>query len=334
MSICAECDARKGGVRMNDEDLKERARLNELLRERILRRMPRPGQLATEIDGLKLTRREAVNQAENCFGTPCVAVIIQGEKCTLIGSREYRYGENQYIVTGVDMPSAFYVVNPRADRPFLAMSLDIDPYLLTQLAADVPPPAHAENRQCRGAAIGEAGPDMLDAFLRLMDVLDRPERREVLAPMIIRELHYLLLIGPQGENLRQLHTLGTRGNQIAQAIAWLKGNYRQTLQVDALARRVHMATSTFHRHFKEVTGLSPLQYHKRLRLYEAQRLMLTEDHTASSASLAVGYESGTQFNREYKRLFGEPPHRDMAQRRFTSPEARPHSSGQPAKRSV
>ena len=232
------------------------------------------------------------------------------------------------------MPSAFYVVNPRADRPFLAASLDIDPYLLTQLAADVPPPAHAENRQCRGAAIGEAGPDMLDAFLRLMDVLDRPERREVLAPMIIRELHYLLLIGPQGENLRQLHTLGTRGNQIAQAIAWLKGNYRQTLQVDALARRVHMATSTFHRHFKEVTGLSPLQYHKRLRLYEAQRLMLTEDHTASSASLAVGYESGTQFNREYKRLFGEPPHRDMAQRRFTSPEARSHCSGQPGKRSV
>lgn len=319
---------------MTEEVLKERWRLNGLLKERILRLMPRPGQLATEIGGLKLTRREAVNQAENCFGTPCVAVIVQGEKCTLIGSREYRYGENQYIVTGVDMPSAFYVVNPRSDKPFLALSLDIDPYLLAQLAADVPSSGHAENRQCRGAAIGEAGPDLLDAFLRLVDVLDRPERRAILAPMIIRELHYLLLIGPQGESLRQLHTLGTRSNQIAQAISWLKDNYRKTLQVDALARHVHMATSTFHRHFKEVTGLSPLQYHKRLRLYEAQRLMLAEDHTASSASVAVGYESGTQFNREYKRLFGEPPHRDMAQRRLASPEARPRRSVQPGKRRV
>lgn len=304
---------------MTEEDRNERARLNALLKERMLRRMPLPGQYATEIEGLKMTRREAVNQAENCLGKPCVAVVVQGEKCAVIGSREYRYGENECIVTGVDMPSMYYIVNPRPDKPFLALSLDIDPYLLAQLAASMSPSAQADNRQCHGAATAEASRDLLDAFLRLVELLDRPERLSVLAPMLIRELHYLLLIGPQGESLRQIHTLGTRSNQIAQAIAWLKDNYRHTLQVDELARRVHMATSTFHRHFKEVTGLSPLQYHKRLRLYEAQRLMLTENHSASSACLAVGYESGTQFNREYKRLFGEPPHRDTSQRRVLIP---------------
>ena len=119
----------------------------------------------------------------------------------------------------------------------------------------------------------------------------------------------------QGEFLRRLNTLGTQSNQISQAITWLRDNYREPLQVDKLAQKVNMATSTFHRHFKEVTTLSPLQFHKRLRLYEAKRLMLTESKDASSASLAVGYESPTQFNREYKRLFGEPPHRDVMRMR-------------------
>ena len=130
--------------------------------------------------------------------------------------------------------------------------------------------------------------------------------------MIIREIHYRMLIGPQGNFLRRFHTFGSQNTQIAQAVSWLRSNYREPLRVEELAHRVNMATSTFHRHFKDVTSLSPLQFHKRLRLFEAQRLMLQEARDAASAGFAVGYESPTQFNREYKRLFGDPPHRNIA----------------------
>ena len=297
-------------------DPMELARTNALLRENVLRRMPEPGNLATEVKGLTFSRRQETNCTACGFGRPSVAIVIQGAKCAVIGTQEYRYGENQYLVAGVDMPNAFYIVNPSAEKPFLSISLNLDGYLLTQLAAEVPPAVSAESRPCQGVSVSDADADLLGAFLRLAALLDKPEQIAVRAPMIIREIHYLLLIGPRGNDLRQLNTLGTQSNQIAQAISWLRDNYKTPLQVEELARKVNMATSTFHRHFKEITGLSPLQYHKRLRLHEAQRLMLTEDQNASSASLSVGYESGTQFNREYKRLFGEPPHRDMSQRRI------------------
>lgn len=300
---------------MTENERSETAKINALLKEKMLRRMPAPGTYPTAVAGFNMTRREEINQSENCFGKPSAAVVIQGAKCTVLGSREYRYGENQYLVTGVDLPSAFYVLNPSSEKPFLALSIELDPYQIAQLAAEVPPPSKSE-APCRGAFVADAEADLLSAFLRLAELLDKPEQIKVRAPMIIRELHYLLLIGPYGGDLRQLNTFGTQSNQVTQAVAWLRTHYRDPLHVDALARRVNMATSTFHRHFKEVTGLSPLQFHKRLRLYEAQRLMLAENHGAGSAALAVGYESATQFNREYKRLFGEPPHRDMSNRRL------------------
>jgi transcriptional regulator GlxA family with amidase domain len=148
---------------------------------------------------------------------------------------------------------------------------------------------------------------MLGAFLRLVEMLDRPERIPALAPSVIREIHYYALTGPLGGSLR----LFTQNNRIAQAISWLRENYREPLRIAALAARVSMAESTFNRHFRTVTGLSPLQFQKRLRLYEAQRLMLTEDKSAETAAYEVGYDSPTQFNREYKRQFGEPPRRDI-----------------------
>lgn len=162
--------------------------------------------------------------------------------------------------------------------------------------------------------MGDADADLLGCFLRLVGLLDKPEQIRIRAPMAIREIHYLLLAGPQGRNLRLLNTLGTQSHQIPRAITWLKEHYKAPFQVEELARRVNMSLSTFHRYFKDITGLSPLQFHKQLRLYEAQRLMLLEDRKASRALTTVGYESETQFNREYKRLFGEPPHRVKLQR--------------------
>lgn len=299
---------------MAEHDHSELARINHLLKKKVLRHLPQPGKCHTSIKGLTLSRREEVNQAESCLGKPSVAVIVQGFKCATIGSIEYKYGEKQCIVTGVDIPSTFHVLKPSAEKPFLAVCLDLDGYLLTQLALEMPS-CKPDYRQCQGVSIADVEPDMLGAFLRLVELLEKPEQIAIRAPMIIRELHYLLLISPQGKDLRQLNTMGTQSNQIAQAINWLKDNYKNPLQVDSLARQVNMATSTFHRHFKDVTGFSPLQFHKQLRLHEAQRLMLAENKDAGNAGLTVGYESATQFNREYKRLFGEPPHRDMNLRR-------------------
>ncbi|MGO9137526.1 MAG: AraC family transcriptional regulator N-terminal domain-containing protein [Syntrophales bacterium] len=291
------------------------ARTNNLLKEKLLRWMPGSGDYPTAIEGLTIFRRDKANQLENCFYKPLVAVIVQGFKRSVIGSEEYRYGENHCLVTGVDMPSVNYVTHASPEQPFLGLFIDLDKYLITQLAAEIPPSSRLGNDSYKGMSVAKVDPDVLSAFLRLAELLGKPDQIPVLAPMIIREIHYRLLIGPQGEHLRMINVHGTQSNQIAKVITWLRGNYKEPLQVDELAKKVNMATSTFHRHFRQVTTLSPLQFQKRLRLYEAQRLMLAENEDAAIAALAVGYESPTQFNREYKRLFGEPPHRHVSQLR-------------------
>jgi len=298
---------------MAEHDRTGLAKTNGLLKEKLLRWMPSPGRYTTAIEGFMISRRHDAKDLENCVYKPLVAVVLQGSKRSVIGSEEYRYGENHCLIIGVDVPSANHVIVASPEKPFLTVTLDLDKYLITQLAAEIPP--KLGNGSYKGMAVAEVDPYVLDAFLRLAELLEKPEQIPVLAPMIIREIHYRLLIGPQGERLRLINTLGTQSNQIAKSITWLRDNYKEPLQVDELARKVNMATSTFHRHFRDVTTLSPLQYQKRLRLYEAQRLMLVEDEDATIAALAVGYESPTQFNREYKRMFGEPPHRHVSQLR-------------------
>ncbi len=300
---------------MNEHDRHEVTRINTQLKEKILHWLPHPGKLDTAIAGLTLIHRTEVNQAENTFGRPSVGIVVQGSKCTVIGSQEFKYGEGQYCVSGVDMPSAFYVIRPSADRPFLSIALELDRYRISRLISEISPQNKTDIGPCHGVLVATVDTHLLDAFLRLVELLEKPEHISFLAPVIIQEIYYMLLTSPLGANLRRLNMPGSPNNHIALAISWLRENYRKPLRVEELAKQVHMATSTFHRHFKDVTGLSPLQFHKRLRLYEAQRLMLFENETASSAGLAVGYESLTQFNREYKRLFGEPPHRDMNRRR-------------------
>ena len=289
----------------------ELARINSQLKEKLLRRMPEPGLYPTAINGFMIARHHDAKEIPNCVYRPLVAVVVQGSKRSVIGSEEYRYGENHCLVVGVDIPSANHVIVASPEQPFLAVALDLDKYLITQLAAEIPPVSRPENDSYRGIAVAMVDPDVLAAFLRLVELLEKPEQIGVLAPMIALEIHYRLLIGPQGERLRTMNTLGTQSNQISRSITWLRDNYKEPLQVDELASKANMATSTFHRHFREVTTLSPLQFQKRLRLYEAQRLMLVENEDATLAALAVGYESPTQFNREYKRLFGEPPHRHI-----------------------
>lgn len=298
---------------MEENDLTKAARSGGLLKEALLRLMPHAGKYPTPIKELWMVRREQPHQTETCFYKPSLSVIVQGAKRSRIGTRDYTYGENQCMIAGVDMPCIFTVTKASAQQPFLAVSLELDKSLLVRLAREIRLPANTGT--AHGVAVTDADPGILDAFLRLFKLLGQTEELPFLAPIIIREIHYRLLIGPQNEYMRRLNTCGTQSNQIAHAVHWIREHYKEPLRIETLAEHVHMATSTFHRHFKEVTSLSPLQFHKYLRLHEAQRLMLTERKDATSASWEVGYESPTQFNREYKRLFGDPPHKSIARLR-------------------
>ena len=284
---------------------------NAKLKELLIRLAPETGKFETELPGLTVFRFDEITKDENCFYDPAIGLVLQGHKHTIIGSEAYQYGEYTCIVNGVDMPSLNNILEASTEKPFLGLSLRIDRVLATELNAEMPAEVSSANPSYSGVSIAMVDPDILDAFLRLVELLDDPAELRVLAPLILREIHFRTLIGPQGGCLRLITTQGTHTSQVAEAITWLRDNYREPIHINKLAQIVNMATSTFHRHFKEVTSLSPLQFQKRLRLYEAQRLMLTADKDATSASLEVGYESPSQFSREYKRLFGEPPHRDI-----------------------
>lgn len=256
-------------------------------------------------------RKDHINfEPGNCFYQPFVSMPVQGFKRSVIGSEEYRYGENHYFIASVDLPTMSYFTKATPEKPFLAINLDLDRQLIRQLVTEVPADIGLKTRSEKGLVVAETDPDILNDFLRLTELLDKPEQIPYLAPLIIREMHVRMLLGPQGTVLRAVNTLDTQSSRISEAIIWLRDNYTKPLQIDELARKAKMATSTFHRAFKQMTTLSPIQYQKRLRLYEAQRLMLVEDYDINRAAFAVGYESPNQFNREYKRLFGEPPHRD------------------------
>jgi AraC-like DNA-binding protein len=244
----------------------------------------------------------------DCFREPCIVLIVQGNKKVFPLEGEYRVKDGWYIAYGMDIPARTHITGATAAKPHLALLLPLDRYILTQLAAGIQP-AEQEQKKYRGVTVGEARSDLLDACVRLVGLADTPERVAVLAPMIIREIHYLLLTGPEGEDFRLLGMYDKPSNQIARSISWLRENYREAFSVNGLAAQVNMSVTSFCRHFSRITGTTPIQYQKRLRLYEAQRLIFTEDRTAEAAAYEVGYESPTQFNREYKRQFGEPPRR-------------------------
>lgn len=289
--------------------------IHETLKASLLKWLPVPSRLETDIKGLALTRYDEKVSAIRCFYNPMVALVVQGFKRSMIGDHEANYGELHCVTVGIDMPGVFHITDASPQAPFLSLSVKLDRRIITQLITEAPSVVTAQEGEVPSVIVDEAGKELLQAFFRLVELLDTPSRIPVLAPMIIREIHYYLLCGSQGKCLRLFNTNGTQANQIAQAISWLRENYTSPLRMEELARYVNMAPSTFNRHFKEVTSLSPLQFQKRLRLYEAERLMLLEGKDAGTAALMVGYESGSQFNREYKRQFGAPPRKDIAKKR-------------------
>jgi AraC-like DNA-binding protein len=270
------------------------------------------GQLATAIPGLSLYRREAPTQPVSHLYEPSICVIAQGVKRVVLGDEVYDYDGQHVLITSVDLPTIVQVTKASRDKPYLSLLLQLDRRALSQLLVESRLPPARLQPSSRGIAIGEATVPLLAAFQRLVALLGEPQDIPILAPMVQREILYRLLMSGQGVLLRQLAVAGSQSQQIARAIGWLKQHFMEPVRIEDLAGRANMSPSTFHHHFRSVTSMSPLQYQKWLRLNEARRLMLTERLDATSAAFQVGYESSSQFSREYRRSFGAPPLRDIA----------------------
>jgi AraC-like DNA-binding protein len=305
-------------ISMRNQDIKqvfENSRLEvtlEALGKSIARWTDNSDRFVTAIPGLTLYRRDEPSQPTSIMYEPRICVIAQGAKRVLLGDDTYVYDAQHFLITSVYLPTFVQIIKASREKPCLGLILKLDQREMSQLMVDSHLPPPCPQQSSRGMATGEVTLPLLNAFQRLIDLLDEPKDIPILAPIIQREIFFRLLVGDQGTRLRQMASAGSQSQQIARAIDWLKGNFTQPLRIDDLATQVHMSRSTFHHHFRALTAMSPLQYQKWLRLNEARRLMLTERLDATTAALQVGYESPSQFSREYGRLFGAPPLRDIA----------------------
>ena len=268
---------------------------------------------STPFPRVGLMRAEAPSSPAGAIYDPVVCFAAQGRKQLMLADRVYAYDPAQYLVVAVDLPVIAAITEASPAAPYLALRLALDPALLASILLEMP---GADGPRAQGIGIAPLEADLLDPVLRLVRLLDHPGEA-ALAPLIEREILYRLLCGPQGGMLRQIALADSRLSQISRAVAWIRENYHRPLRIEALADLTAMSPATLHRHFRAVTALSPLQYQKRIRLHEARRRMLSHEADAQRIGFAVGYDSPSQFSREYARLFGAPPARDAARLRMT-----------------
>lgn len=275
------------------------------------------GDYTTAIPALSLHRRNAPTEPLHCIYTLGLGVVAQGDKQVLLGEEVIDYGPGQSMLTTIDLPVVAHVARASVHEPFLGLMLTLDSRHIVQMASEMEMPLPHRDSAYRRISIETLDKALVEALVRLVELLDEPALIPRLAPLIQQEIIIRLLSGPHGPQLRLLATVGSPSQQIAKAVAWLKQNFTQALKVDDLAARVHMSPSTFRQHFRTITGTSPLQFQKQLRLQEARQLMLSQNIDAGNAGGLVGYESASQFSREYSRLFGAPPQRDVRRMRTT-----------------
>jgi AraC-like DNA-binding protein len=267
------------------------------------------GAFDTAVPGLLLFRASVPSDQRADVYEPSLCVVAQGAKEVLLAGETYRYDSAHSLLVSVDLAVASRVVEASPARPCMVVRVSLDSAVVGELLADGT--AEPSGPPARGIAASPVDPLLLDAVTRFVALLDRPRDIGPLAPLVLREITYRVLDGPQGARLRQIASAGAPAHRIARAIRWLNDHFTDPLQVEALAKHVGLSPSAFHLHFKNVTALSPLQYQKRLRLQEARRLMLGEGIDAAEAAFRVGYESRSQFGREYLRMFGASPRRDV-----------------------
>jgi AraC-like DNA-binding protein len=275
------------------------------------------GPVATDVTGLGLSRRSASSDCYCVAYEPELVVFAQGEKRINVGGTTHVCDGSNFLLTSIDLPVVSQISKASKSEPFLALVLKLEmPVVREILSQDeflVPGMASGT----RGMAVGTTTVELLSACCRLLDLLDKPGDIPFLGSLMQREIIYRVLRSPVGKHLRAIATLGENSNRTAKAVAWLKSNYAKPLHVEELASVAQMGVSTFHHHFRSLTAMSPLQYQKRLRMHAARVRMLTEGMDAASAAFEVGYESASQFNREYSRFFGQPPMRDVKALRFS-----------------
>ncbi|MGD1919721.1 MAG: AraC family transcriptional regulator [Pleurocapsa sp.] len=265
----------------------------------------------TEIDKLEFIRQSDTLTAIRDVSETTLAIVIQGQKKVLLNEEIYHYGTAQYLVISVDLPLCGYATEATPERPYLGFKLTLDPVQLSDIVTQIRSNLLQKENSIPGWFISKAQPSLLDCAVRLTKLLDTPQDIAFLAPAIVREIYYRLLMGEQGEAVRQMATSGSNIQRIAKAIELIKSDLSKPMGIEDLSAQVNMSASSFHRHFKAVTSLSPLQYQKQLRLLKARQLMLAENTDAASTAYQVGYESPSQFSREYSRMFGAPPIQDI-----------------------
>lgn len=284
------------------------------LADRIARLATTDGIHPTTVPSLYLMRYSEPRPCAAVLYEPRLCVVAQGRKIAILAGETYHYDPLHYLVVSMTMPALGQIIEATPEHPYLSLRLDIDMEELRALVLETParPPADLVDRGLYSARASNA---MLDAVLRLMRLLEEPNDLPALAPLLQREIYYRALTGDLGHRLRELVTAGSRSHRIARAVQSLRERFHEPLSIDAMAESLHMSVSSLHHQFKAATSMSPLQFQKHLRLHEARRLMLGEGLEANTAARRVGYESPSQFSREYKRLFGAPPRSEIVQLR-------------------
>jgi AraC-like DNA-binding protein len=273
----------------------------------------------TDVPGLLLTRRTAPTAPASAAYEPSLAVVAQGRKRATLGGNTFIFDPSRYLLTSLDLPVICNVIEASEAVPYLCFVLKLEMPVIRELLSREEIHAPEAATDSPAMATGETTAELLDACCRLMDLLNTPRDIPFLSGLIQREIIYRILRGPEGARLRAIATLGDQSQRTAKAIAWVRANYAKPLRVEDLAKIAGMGVSTLHHHFRGLTALSPLQYQKQLRLHAARERMLMHGLDAASAAFEVGYESASQFNREYSRFFGQPPMRDV--RTLRSPGA-------------
>lgn len=269
------------------------------------------GDFTTAIPALTTYRRSSASVPMPCIYGLSLALTVQGGKRVTLGEEVFDYGPGQSLITTVDLPVTSYVTQASVQAPFLGVRLELDARAIARMAADMDFSRQSKITSLRAMSVVPLDAGLQAALQRLLQLLNEPALIAKVAPLIQQEIMVRLLHGAHGQTLRQLVTMGSPSQHVGRVIAWVRKNFAQDISIETLATQAHMSPSTFRQHFRGVAGMSPLQYVKNLRLQEARHLMMNDSHDAVSAALRVGYESPSQFSREYRRMFGEPPQRDI-----------------------
>nr|WP_316638954.1 AraC family transcriptional regulator [uncultured Roseateles sp.] len=283
----------------------------------LIARHSRSAQAPATMSGIKLVSVEAPTELAHHVMEPIFAVVAQGAKRAVLGDKVFEYGAGQYLVVSVDLPIAGHVFRASPAQPYLSVGLALKPTAITSLLLEMAAGDQLPTEPA-GLGVSSAPAELLEPVVRMLRLLDHPRDASVLGPMLEREILWRLLNGEQGAMVRQIGLADSRLSQISRAIRWIRAHHAKPVRIEELAEMVAMSASSFHRHFRAVTTMSPLQFQKLIRLQEARARLLAETEDIAAVGFSVGYDSPSQFSREYSRLFGAPPGRDVARLRAGS----------------